>query len=98
MSESLVNTVEQASPFQNLNHQFDNQNERLGLLIQRLRNKLHNLSDTNFPTAALEQSCKVSEDLPFHDGYLKTYHNYLKSNEELITQLLIQVEKVESLI
>ncbi len=90
-------TVEESSPFANLNDQFDKQNQRLDELVGRLKSKLHKLSDTNFPTA--ENEVKESPvDLPFREGHLNTYYNKLRNNDAIISTLVEQVIKLEGLI
>jgi hypothetical protein len=90
-------TVEEPSPFANLNDQFDKQNYELGELVNRLRSKLHKLSDTNFPTE--ENAVKESPvDLPFREGHLNTYYNKLRNNDTIISMLAEQVIKLEGLI
>lgn len=89
--------TETPSPFKNINEQLDKQNYEFGELVNRLRVKLHKLSDTNFPTAENKEP-PPTEDLPFHEGHLKEYYYKVKNNNSIIRQLEEQVIKLEALI
>ena len=91
------NEVEQVSPFQRLNSRLDGQNETFYGLVNRLSNKLHQLNDTNVPTAILSDAKKEAQ-LPFNEGYLMQYNNKLAAYNNLISELRVIVEKVESLL
>ncbi len=91
-------SCEAPSPFANLNGRFAESNEMLSRTVDRLRNKLHKLSDTNFPSTNNSDVKEVLPDLPFRDGHMMDYFYKLNNYSDLINQLIIQVEKVESLI
>ena len=96
-NQPMACKAESASPFDNLNDQFDKQNYELGELVNRLRSKLHKLSDTNFPTEpSINKEAPV--DLPFREGHLNTYYIKLRNNDNAISQLREQVVKIEGLI
>lgn len=88
---------EMPSPFQRLNGEFSEKNDRLDELIRRVSNKLHKLSNTSCPT---DECCSKQglPDLPFRDGHLLDYYYRLNSYSDNLSRLLIEVEKLESLI
>lgn len=88
---------EMPSPFAKLNMELVEKNDRLDELIRRMSNKLHKLSDTNCPTA---ENCNKEglPDLPFKDGHLLDYYYRLNTYSNNLSRLLIEVEKLESLI
>jgi hypothetical protein len=95
--ESGLQKEEMPSPFQTLNRELLERNERLEELVRRVSIKLHKLSDTNLPQA----TCDTKEslpDLPFREGHLMEYYFRLNTYSGHLSNLLVQVEKLESLI
>ena len=85
------------SPMETLCENFRQQNQQFEELIQRLRGKLHRLSDTNFPKEE-NPNKTANPELPFREGHLMYYHDQLCRNQMLLNELLGEVVKLESLI
>ena len=85
------------SPFETLNDQFSQQNNRFEALLARLNDRLNKLSATPIPQEALAN--KQSEpQLPFNDGHLLTYYYRLNNQASLLNAMEELVWKVEALV
>ena len=94
---SALATTQPTIPFLELNDRFSKQNAEFEQLLVRLTDKLHGLSNTNYPSPD-EKGAKESAPLPFGEGHLMGYYCQLNGNNSLINALRGLVEKVESLI
>ncbi len=91
-----INEVRVSSPMEAITENFQKQNSQLEELILRLRDKLHRLSNTNVPTESGDKGC--APETPFREGHLMDYYQTVLRNNYLISQLSVEVTKIESLI
>jgi len=96
-ADQCISGAKVQSPFENLNDKYRQQNSEMDELVSRLRNRLHSLSDTNFPQPE-QLADKAKSTTQFNEGYLMSYNNQLERQQKLIKDLQEQVLKLESLI